>query len=128
MTRERLALWVSMAPSLPPPSPRDPPFLLSLSPDAKALPRVFLTRPSPALLPGCGLVLPQAFLLPHGISGQWAGRPVCKVKKWFLHLLTTSWPLLDPMGSVTSGLAQKGCVLQEREEPVTLCIPSASTP
>ena len=102
--------------------------MLSLSPDAKAQAGVFLTRPIPALLPGCELVLPQALLLPHGIFGQGAGGSLCKVKKWFLHLLTTSWPLLDPMGSVNSRLAQEGCVLQEREGPGTVYIPSASTP
>ena len=31
--------------------------------------------------------LPQPLLLPHGVSEQWAGRLLCKVKKWFLHLL-----------------------------------------
>lgn len=47
MTRERLALWVSMAPSLPPPSPRDPPFLLSLSPDVQCLLKSLPDPPNP---------------------------------------------------------------------------------
>ena len=45
-----------------------------------------LTCPIPALLPGCEIDLPQLLLLLHEIAGQWEGRPLCKVKKGFLHL------------------------------------------
>ena len=78
MTRERLALWVSMAPSLPPPSPRDPPFLLSLSPDAKAQPGVFLTCPIPALLPGCEVDLPNPCGCFMGLLGSGQGGPCAR--------------------------------------------------
>ena len=44
------------------------------------------THVIPALLPGGKVYFPQTLLLLHGISGKWAGRPLCKVKKWFLHL------------------------------------------
>ena len=43
--------------------------MLSLGPDAKAQPGLFLTRPIPAFLPGCEVDLPQPLLLLHGIAG-----------------------------------------------------------
>ena len=48
--------------------------------------RLNVMRPIPGLLPGCEVDLPQALLLLQGISGQSAGRPLCKVKKGFPHL------------------------------------------
>ena len=44
--------------------------MLSLGPDAKAQPGVFLTSPIPALLPGPEVDLPQPLLLLHGFWGS----------------------------------------------------------
>ena len=52
--------------------------MLSLGPDAKAQPGVFLTRPIPALLPGREVDLPQALLLLHGVLGSLKGGPCAR--------------------------------------------------
>ena len=64
--------------------------MLSLGPDAKAQPGLFLTLPIPAFLPGCEVDLPQPLLLLHGVSGQFEDM-VSASPRQLLGLFWTPW-------------------------------------